>query len=107
MNESGTEVDDARAGIDALDNGVGKFFRSRARHLDVAVRCFGKNRAQEQRATGTDRRRNGAPPGRKYTGHKSPVRARNTVSDAACDSSISRKFTDRRPGEVWIIQGDS
>jgi hypothetical protein len=104
LNEGGTQVDDAGAGINALDNGRSKFFRSRARHLCVAVQCFCKNRTQQQRTTRIDRRRHGTPPGKKYPRHKCSMHTRNAFSSDARSSKFSGDFTNGRASEVGMVQ---
>ena len=100
LENGAAQVNHARARVHAVDDGVGERFGGCGWHLRAVVRRVGKDRAQQQRATGADGGSRGTAPARQHAGDERRMRAGGTVQSSADRWKLTGEFTDRRADEI-------
>ena len=105
LENGAAQVDHARAGIHAVDDGVGERFGGRGWHLRAVVRRVGKDRTQQQRATGADGGSRGTAAAGQHAGDERPMRAGGTVQSSADRRKLAGELTDRRADEIRMGYG--
>jgi hypothetical protein len=101
-----TQVDDARPGVDALENRRGKFRGRRARQLSTSLNSLGKNGSNENRAVRTDRGCRGAASCGEDSCDKGPVKTGGAISPTARRTVMSWNFANTLSVKIGMLDRD-
>ncbi len=96
------QVDYPCACINALDDRRRKIQRRRAGHVFAPSSCLAKNGANQQRATGANRRGGGIALCGQYSGDKSSVQAGRAIGLCAGGSAVSWDFLETLRHQIGV-----